>query len=681
VVSEPAWYAVICVLAHCDDGGALAHAWSSGYPQYSPAETEAKLRHAKADSGPTTCQHFHSLTPELCLACRYWGKIRSPAQLGHPGGVQAPATPGLSQLPEPYFYSDDGKLTIKEKGKDGEWRPRTIYEHWLEVIAFAREEGVEGRLITIRHWLPHDGWKQAHISMNNIEMGAVMSQLMQVGVNVRRENYSAMFKYLQVAIDHLLGKEKTGMVFDQMGWKLGCSFLFGAELYEPSARIRAVPVTAEMEKRARLMETRGNYKDWAVAANALFQKGYEGQALALLCSFAAPLMIFVKSAGGCIVHAVSPTGQGKSMGLRAAWTAWGAEHAIDLNRIDTQNARFREIALLSHIPIIFDELQERDEAYTKDFILSFTEGRDKRRLDHKGKSIAPLGGWSTIIISASNKSLAQTVVSAGEQAGGARVLEYQSVLPEDVDPKRGPKLEKVFEANRGWAARKYLEGLVEPATRDWADGSCQHLNAHYQSKLGRGTEHRFYAALLACCDVAGRLLNHWEMLEFDTARIVDFAFEAARSNRQAILEQIPDYPRLLQEMINTSIKHMLIVNDESSSEPLVRPTSGELYVRIEKRAQYAWIDRRALRNWCTRQHAVFAEMERELMAKEVVIETMKNLGQGTAYDAAGAIPVWRVNLMSRHMGRLEIVTGEAQTRWRGEVLSDAELARDARERL
>ena len=680
-MSEPAWYAVICVLAHCDDGAELAHAWSSGYPQYTHAETEAKLRHAKADSGPTTCQHFHSLDPAICLACRYWGKLRSPAQLGHPQAVPAPASPGLPSLPKPYYFSGN-KVGLDESDKEGRSRFRGIYDHPLYVTAFAREEGVEGRLITVQHWLPHDGWKSTHVSMNNVEIGAVMGQLMQAGVNVRRENYSAMFKYLQVSIDAILRKEKTGMVYDQMGWKEGGSFLFADTLYEPSAHRMVVPITAEMEKRAKLMETRGNYKDWAVAANALFQRGYEGQALALLCSFAAPLMTFLKSAGGCIVHAVSPTGQGKSMGLRAAWTAWGAEHSIDLNRIDTQNARFREIALLSNIPIIFDELQERDEAYTKDFILSFTEGRDKRRLDQKGRAITPLGGWSTIIISASNKSLAQTVISAGEQAQGARVLEYQSMLPEDVDPKRGAKLEKVFEANRGWAARRYIAGLVQPVTRDWADASCQRLNAHYLVKLGRGTEHRFYSALLACCWVAGKLLNTWEMLEFDVDRIVDFAFEAARNNRRAILDQIPDYPRLLQEMILTNIKNSLIVNHEGDGqEPFVRPTSGELFVRIEKRAQYAWIDRHALRNWCTKRQAVFAEMERDLMAKEVVIETMKNLGQGTAYDAAGAIPCWRVNLMSRHMGRLEIVTGETQTKWRGNVESDDELARDARERL
>jgi hypothetical protein len=58
-VPEPLWYSCICVLGHCDDGHELAHAWSSGYPNYTPAETATKFEHAKADSpGPTTCARF-----------------------------------------------------------------------------------------------------------------------------------------------------------------------------------------------------------------------------------------------------------------------------------------------------------------------------------------------------------------------------------------------------------------------------------------------------------------------------------------------------------------------------------------------------------------------------------------------------------------------------------------------
>jgi len=505
-----------------------------------------------------------------------------------------------------------------------------------------------------------------------------MGNLMRVGINIHIKHHRAVHEYINAAIDVLTDAMATPTTFDQMGWKKGGHFLLANVMYHAHKDEKEeVPCSEELERRAKLMSPQGTYRDWAVAANQLFQTGFEGQAFALLCSFAAPLMHFLSNSGGCIVHQVSPTGQGKSMGLRGAWTVWGAEHAIDLNRVDTQNSRFREISLLKHLPIIFDELQDRDEGFTKDFILSFTDGRDKRRLGVDGKERPVLGGWSTVIISASNKSLAQAVMTEGEQAQAARVLEYHSVLPEGTDPKKGAKLEKVLEANRGQAGERYIGNIVEPAIYQWIGSSCQKWNEHYVDKLGRGTEHRFYGRLLACCHVAGVMLNHWEMLEFDVERIVNFGFEAASGNRRAIIDAIPQYPRSLQDFINKNGRSMLYVNDEADSNPEVRPQSGELIMRMERRSKYGWIDRRAMRDWCTKNHIVFNEMEKDLVAKEVIIaDTMKNLGLNTPWASAGAIPCWRVNLMSRHLGQLELVSDKAVARWNRD-----EMERDARERL
>lgn len=79
---EPEWYAGLCVLASCEDGHELAHAWSKGDERYSFEDTEQKLSHAKRDSGPTTCAHFQSINPAPCIDCPHNGKITSPIQLG-----------------------------------------------------------------------------------------------------------------------------------------------------------------------------------------------------------------------------------------------------------------------------------------------------------------------------------------------------------------------------------------------------------------------------------------------------------------------------------------------------------------------------------------------------------------------------------------------------------------------
>jgi Virulence-associated protein E len=79
---EPTWYAALGVLAFCEDGRELAHAWSSGYPGYTVRETQERLDRAQSLTGATTCEHFHSLDPKSCEACPHWQAIKSPIVLG-----------------------------------------------------------------------------------------------------------------------------------------------------------------------------------------------------------------------------------------------------------------------------------------------------------------------------------------------------------------------------------------------------------------------------------------------------------------------------------------------------------------------------------------------------------------------------------------------------------------------
>jgi hypothetical protein len=81
---EPEWYAVLGVLAYCDDSGRiLAHEWSSGDPRYRSEDTARKLdQYVKHTSGPTTCAHFDRLVPGVCTACKHRAVITTPAQLG-----------------------------------------------------------------------------------------------------------------------------------------------------------------------------------------------------------------------------------------------------------------------------------------------------------------------------------------------------------------------------------------------------------------------------------------------------------------------------------------------------------------------------------------------------------------------------------------------------------------------
>lgn len=83
-LNEPEWYAVLSIIARCENGEALAHEWSKSHPGYTHAETDRKIRQALGPkSGPRTCKNIRENGGEFyCQDCPHWGKIKSPISMG-----------------------------------------------------------------------------------------------------------------------------------------------------------------------------------------------------------------------------------------------------------------------------------------------------------------------------------------------------------------------------------------------------------------------------------------------------------------------------------------------------------------------------------------------------------------------------------------------------------------------
>lgn len=78
---EEEWRACLGVIRHTIQGEALCHEWSKGHPDYSSAETQAKLDRLSA-YGPTLCQTLGACQPQACAACSFRGLAKSPITLG-----------------------------------------------------------------------------------------------------------------------------------------------------------------------------------------------------------------------------------------------------------------------------------------------------------------------------------------------------------------------------------------------------------------------------------------------------------------------------------------------------------------------------------------------------------------------------------------------------------------------
>lgn len=78
---EEEWRACLGVLRHTVQGEALCHEWSKEHPDYSRAETQAKLDRLSA-FGPTLCETLGACQPQACAACSFRGFTKSPITLG-----------------------------------------------------------------------------------------------------------------------------------------------------------------------------------------------------------------------------------------------------------------------------------------------------------------------------------------------------------------------------------------------------------------------------------------------------------------------------------------------------------------------------------------------------------------------------------------------------------------------
>ncbi|QTA87075.1 DUF413 [Desulfonema magnum] len=81
-LSEPDWYILLTIAARCKDGRQLSHKLSEPYPEYTPEETEAKIRHALDSPGPYCCRTIQRINGRYCKTCKHIGKVKSPIVLG-----------------------------------------------------------------------------------------------------------------------------------------------------------------------------------------------------------------------------------------------------------------------------------------------------------------------------------------------------------------------------------------------------------------------------------------------------------------------------------------------------------------------------------------------------------------------------------------------------------------------
>lgn len=647
-VSEPFWYAALGLLGACEDGDALAQQWSSGHPDYSPEATAKKYAQAKEKSGPALCTRLEQVgDPLLCKGCPHFGKIKSPISLGRdkPPTQFEPQPPTESvgtNMPQDFFLRNtDGALVRYVQNEDDPDKkiPQVIYEFPLFVRGLYRPES-EGRkrCLLLRHRRPGDGWLEATVPLEHLGNDrSLASSLNGDAILVSKSNMKHVTDFLRQSAN-LAGR--SGMMYEQFGWKEDGSFLLGEHRYAPDGTTELVMGDAEFVRRAKLMQPRGELSAWSAAANRLFGEGCEAQSLAVLCGFGAPLMrLFGPAAvGGTILSLYSEgSGKGKTTAADGAASIWGDLKAFDINRRDTNVARFRTISVLNALPVIFDELRDVDPNVIKDFVLDFTGGRDKNRGTKEGAIRAAAESWSTILISTSNRAITDALTYDEDMGPTARVLETEVTLPPGLRASDGDELRRTLIANRGTAGLAFMKALLRPEVKARVTDMLQKQNVHYEQRLGASTQTRYITRLLSCAAIAGVIVNRMGILEFSVDRIMEWAVEQAISTQKTIANGLTPSVELVARFFNEHASNLLVVEGPWKPQAPTMPRKepmGKLVARVEINTKAAYIDAATWRAWLLRKDRSFQTTMADLRSHGILLADRKSvtLGAGTQWS-------------------------------------------------
>ncbi len=561
----------------------------------------------------------------------------------------------LPALRDPFRWSSTGALLYATETPDGKPLNFTISETPIFLDCVRTAELDEHRFsYTFWKFLPQEGWINITIDAKTLHSASGTSELAGKGGIVH--DGKMFMQYVRGAVDDYHREKAVGMRYDQFGWKNDyAAFLFGRYLYTPAGPVEAVGAE-EVEKRSREFGPRpgGSREGWTAAADQLFADKMEVYGFGVLCGFAAPLMTFAEAnEGGCIVHFVSKSGEGKSLVGKGAWTIWGTKDSSIMTTRDTNVAKGIVLGTLCNLPVVFDELNSRDPQWIKDFIYTFSDGRDRLRGRKDGGLVHTKANWATIMLSNANRSLIEIATVIGADAPGMRVFEFTPALPPGVDKARGEALSKELEINAGWAGDAFIRYLLAPGVVPVVKNMIQQYVTDIYAKTQLPSAHRFRVRLVACVAVAGAIANHLELLHFDVDRIVNYLIGQLTSQDNLGMTDVDPVELAIASLsryLNEHNNEFLQVADRfrpKSREvmPTVAPRGAVVSMRHEVNTRRLYIDAHRFREWAITSEMSPKQILTVLRSAQVVIDTkhMITLTAGTGIPG-GQVPCVEVNM-------------------------------------
>ena len=666
------WRGVIGVLKHCENGLETAKAWSARRAETGHGNTDVEKRYETWTSGPATCEFFEKCNPEGCKDCPFKGKIKTPLVLGRvepksepdqvPGVLENDAnqTELLVEIPElPQGYKWTGEHLVKYiPNKDGVLEAHPFSRTRFYLIERIRNAEYKFEFIARAH-LPKGVVRE--FTIPGTLVGAGGSKLLEllgsyeVFTTSAKDATMIMHAYIKDQVAALMESRTATSTHTAFGWQGDGSFLIGRRLHKPDGKVVDALLSGYAAATAdRFPTPRGSVSSYAEKINWIYNReGMEPMQYFICSLWASPLVELAEPLYNGIPCALTgaDSGKGKTTAALAALYAYGDAQGLSISgdKGATEKAQSALLGAVSNLPVLFDEVTNKDPKSLSRICYALSNGLEGMRLQLSGGGVnfAQRESWRLQAGMTGNSHItAQLAMNGNTEAEAMRIFEIR------IDAYNTPKLDPLavsaalmeIERNQGVAGEKFIHWIVTHR-----DEAARMLRESYSlikagSDLMVEPKFRFYRNHIAVTLTGAQIMKMLKVIDFDIQKMADFAVEAASdlvrenmdfnsfSPEECLSRMISDLsPRIL----STPTMVPVGVNGEPYKAVLPNGLVGRWIkgndFKRDKHDGHLYLSSLAVREWCVQRRVDLAKLTKELVNLKILLSRGERitLGKGT----------------------------------------------------
>lgn len=557
--NNPLWTLTTSLAVFTEDGRANAHFMSSGHAGYDPVATDnlfdrMERGNIERNIGWPSCAKIEADGAKSCVSCPLRGKVKSPLNIAAPNlvGLVAPpqaivaatatANAAITDLPFGYSRSPHGEICRAVPKEDG-----TIVQ--AVISSYPMENGwiQEQQSILNFHTRVYNG-KTIMVSFpiavihTRDGIGKALGQYGMVFEEKKlpfvKEFIVSWVKKLQESKDTVVSASPFGWVFKANGVPEG--FTYAGKVWLPKGETR--PGGAGDVVLARNYSPKGDLDAWKKAIAVTTDQQRPDLNVIVAAAFAGPLVPFTQYKGLIVGTYSSESGIGKTTAMRAACSVWGNPSLTAQKLDDTPNSVIHKIGILKNIPIFWDELkgEVQMDAFGK-MAFNITQGAGKARL-HYDITQREVGDWQTLLVSASNDSLVDSMNRASKtsNAGLLRIFEFPvekkttGLMPIGEATRMSGSLD-FHHGQAGLVYAQYLGANGEAVAKRVAEATDKINNL-----VKVDQSERLWTATIAVIFVGAQIANELGLTNFDVRGMLQFMLTQLGNLRKTIKSSIVD---------------------------------------------------------------------------------------------------------------------------------------------